>query len=149
MVSFMKYISITSRCAIQYRSEQLAGSDLNGFQCTYILYICKNPGVSQEQLARMMVINKSNVTRQLAVLSEAGYVERRNNDADKRIIEVYPTQKALDILPEIKKLFHDWNDYITDGFTEEEKTVLKSMLERIAEKAKQFVDKNTLTQEKE
>jgi DNA-binding MarR family transcriptional regulator len=140
MVSLMKYISVTSRCAIQYRSEKLSGSDLNGFQCTYILYICKNPGISQDQLARIIYINKSNVTRQLAMLEENGYVERRICETDKRVIEVFPTQKSLDILPRVKQVFDRWNDYITGDFTEEEKATLNSMLERMAKKAMHYTE---------
>jgi len=138
MVSLMKYISITSRCAAQYRAERFSESDLNGYQCTYVLYICKNPGISQDQLARIIFINKSNVTRQLASLEENGYILRKTCDSDKRVIEVYPTQKAADILPKVRQVFKDWNDYITEDLTGEEKDVLNSLLERVTEKAMQY-----------
>lgn len=149
MVSLMKYISITSRCAIQYRNEQFAESDLNGYQCTYILYICRNPGISQDQLARILFINKSNVTRQLASLEENGYVERKTCPSDKRIIEVFPTQKAIDILPRVRQVFHDWNDYITKDLNDDEKDVLLSLLERITEKAKRYAADSTPSFEKD
>ena len=149
MVSLMKYISITSRCAIQYRSEQFLESGLNGHQCTYILYICNNPGITQDQLAHIIYINKSNVTRQLAVLEENGYVERRICDTDKRVIEVYPTKKAIDILPQVKKVFNDWNDYITEDLSSDEKEILISYLKRITEKAKYYANKNAHSMEKD
>ena len=51
-------------------------------------------GISQEKLAKMIYINKSNVTRNLAVLEKNGYIERRPAENDKRVMLVFPTQKA-------------------------------------------------------
>ncbi len=140
MIAYMKHISVTTRCAIQYRNQRLSDSGLNGYQCPYILNICRNPGISQDKLARIIYINKSNVTRQLAVLEENGFVERRPSDADKRAVEVYPTQKAFDILPKVLQVLGEWNGYITEDLTDEEKETLLALLERISEKAKLYAD---------
>lgn len=149
MVPLMKYINTTHRCSNQFRSEQLVESGLNGCQSSYILYVCNNPGISQDQLAQIIYINKSNVTRQLAVLEEKGYVERKTSSSDKRFTKVYPTQKALDVLPRVRQVLQDWNEYITEGFTDEEKTVLMSLMERITEKAKLYCESSTHTMEKD
>jgi MarR family transcriptional regulator for hemolysin len=140
MTSFMKYINIISRCANQYRTDRLAGSGLNGCQCIYILSVCRDPGISQDKLARSIYINKSNVTRQLIALEQNGYVERRISAADRRVTEVYPTRKAEDILPEILRLFQEWNAMLTDGFTDDEKEILLELLGRIAAKASSYAD---------
>lgn len=138
MLAFMKYINITYRCGIQYRSEQLIDYDLNGLESVYILHICNHPGISQDALAKNIFINKSNVTRKLLVLEGNGYVERRPSEEDKRVTLVFPTQKALDILPKVRQVFREWNEYITDEFTEEEKALLESLLLRVTEKAKRY-----------
>ena len=140
MMPLMKCINVTHRCSNQYRSERLAESELNGYQSTYILYVCNNPGISQDQLARIIYINKSNVTRQLTLLEELGYVERRTGLNDKRVIEVFPTQKALDILPQVRKVLQEWNEYITEDLTDDEKDVLNTLLERVAEKAMHYTE---------
>ncbi|MFA6948335.1 MAG: MarR family winged helix-turn-helix transcriptional regulator, partial [Eubacteriales bacterium] len=121
MLSFMKYISVTSRCAMQYRNDMLADTSLSGFQYIYIIEICRTPGISQEGLARAIHINKSNVTRQLDKLENNGYVERSFCPCDRRISEVYPTDKAYDVLPRVRECLHRWNAYLTEDFTEEEK----------------------------
>jgi len=144
---YMKDINTISRCAAQYKNEKLSGSDLNGCQCTYILNICKNPGISQDELADMIYINKSNVTRQLSSLEENGYITRSLRESDRRVTEVYPTQKAQDILPEVRDILHEWNEYITTGLSEEEKRLFFSLLERISEQARQYIrerDKNSV-----
>jgi DNA-binding MarR family transcriptional regulator len=142
VISFAKHISIIFRCGVQYRSDKLIDSDLNGVEATYVFHICKNPGISQEQLAKLIYINKSNVTRKLASLEEKGYVERNISESDKRVTKVYPTPKALEVLPRIQQSFHDWNEYITEDLTEEEKEQLAGMLLRITAKTKLYNNKN-------
>lgn len=89
----------------------------------------------------MIYINKSNVTRQLAALEESGFVIRRPSETDRRVTLVYPTQKAMDVLPRILEVLREWNNYITEDFTDEEKEVLSNFLERICEKAKTYANK--------
>lgn len=140
MSSFMRSISITTRCAIQYRGERLAAIGLNGSHIEYILNICRTPGVTQDRLAQIIHVNGSNVTRQLTLLEDNGYVERRQSPADKRMIEVFPTPKATAALPFVRSVLQDWNDYLTADFTEAEKSCLASLLERVLQKAERYAD---------
>ena len=102
MDSLMKYIARIFRCSILYRNEILVQEGLNGYQHTYILKLCNNPGISQEQLSRMLYVNKSTVTRQLALLEQGGFVTRKPGSADKRTMLVYPTAKAEAVYPKVK-----------------------------------------------
>jgi DNA-binding MarR family transcriptional regulator len=136
----MRSVNVTSRCAVQYRSERLAGTGLNGKQCSYILYICREPGITQDQLARRIYINKSNVTRQLALMEEVGFIERRTNETDKREMQVYPTQKAIDVMPEVQAVFAEWNEKVTVDLSEDEKTVLSELMERVMRRAMACAD---------
>ena len=140
MLAFSKSINTITRCTMQYRSHKLANIDINGPQSTYILHICHHPGVSQDALAKMIYINKSNVTRQLTDLEAKGFIVRKNSAQDHRIIEVYPTQKALDALPEIIKVLHEWNSYITEDLSGEEKEIFFQLLLRITDRAKHYID---------
>ncbi len=135
MESFMRFIDRTARCAAMYRSEQLEAVGLNGYQYIYITKLCKNPGISQETLASLIYVNKSNVARQLALLEENGFVERRISAADKRAMEVFPTQKAYDAYPRIREVLKNWNREIFEQFTPEERGLFSSMMERVMAKA--------------
>ena len=140
MVSFMRYINVTARCAAEYRNDHLADIGIVGLQYSYLLNICRNPGVSQEELSHLIHVNKSNVTRQLASLEENGFIERSTSPADKRVTLVYPTQKAHDALPEIHKVLHDWNKYLTEGFSDEERETLRSLMERVSARAIDYME---------
>lgn len=140
MPSISRYINIISRCGSMYRSERLKDTDLGTAHHTYLFTICRNPGISQDQLAKMIYINKSNVTRNLAVLEKNGYIERRPSETDKRVMLVFPTKKAEDTLPLLREIICDWNKLVAEDFTEEELEQLRSMLARIAERATGYAD---------
>ena len=66
----MRNINTISRCAALYRDAHLADCGLSGWQAPYIPEICAAPGITQDQLALRLHVNRSNVTRQLAMLEE-------------------------------------------------------------------------------
>lgn len=140
MSQIIRDITEISRCGAQYRSETLAPMGLKACHASYLTEICAHPGVSQDQLAARICINKSNVARQVAVLEEDGFLTRTPSPSDKRIMELYPTQKALDLLPSIEPILRDWEACLTGGISEEEKAVLESLLARMKEKATAWME---------
>ena len=103
----------------------------SGGQHSFLKSILHHPGITQDQLARRIFINKSNVARQLAILEEDGYVERRQAPDDKRAIQVFPTQKAKDAMPEIIRIFRAWEAFVAQDLSEEERKALVAMLEKM------------------
>lgn len=140
MNSFTKNITTISRCANQFRSDHLEGTGLKGGQHSLITNLCRTPGISQEQLSKLTYMNKSNVARQLAHLEEGGFVTRHYSATDKRVTLVYPTEKALQLLPQIIEIHQTWREYLTQGFTPEELALFSSFLDRAAQRAKEYVD---------
>ena len=124
-----------------FRSDKLKDTGLGACHHSYILAVCRNPGISQDELAREICINKSNVTRHLAALEESGYVERKPSEQDKRVTLVFPTEKALDILPTVRSVIREWNEYLTEGMDEEELERFALTLSRIAERARQYSER--------
>ena len=96
--------------------------------------------LSQEQLARRVCFDRYNVTRHLAKLEEWGYVERRADEEDKRQTLVYPTQKMLDLVPQVRQCIHDWDTYLFDGLSAEELEQFNSTLLKIAQRAREYVN---------
>lgn len=140
MPALMHNITDISRCAAQYRSEQLASLGLKACHASYLAAICRTPGITQDQLARRIFINKSNVARQLVILEEDGFVERKPSPDDKRATLVYPTQKALDVLPQINQIFRDWEALVAQDLTEEERELAVKMLGKMKTRAAEWME---------
>ncbi len=139
MIFIMKKINTISRCAVLYRNDALNDKSLTPLYHSYVIIISKNPGISQDELANELCINKSTVTRGLANLENEGYVERRADKTDKRILRVYPTDKMAKMLPKVRSVLKDWNKYLTDDIDEKDIEVFQSVLERITDRAKQYM----------
>lgn len=139
MHPFMRQISVTYRCAMLYRERTLADTGLNGSQTPYLTALYRQPGLSQEELARQLNVNKSNVARQLAALEIKGYIRREGAPEDRRILLVYPTEKALALRERLYDVLHGWSDYLTADFSKEERETLARLMLRVAQRAEEYV----------
>ena len=86
-------------------------------------------------IVRILFIDKSNVTRQMAALEEAGLVTRCPDEEDRRQVRVFPTEKALALLPEIRAGFREWREYLQEGLTEEELELFCGVMDKVTRRA--------------
>ena len=141
MPDLMHHVAEIARCAALFRQEELTPLGLKSCHSSYIAAICACPGITQDQLARRIFINKSNVARQLVILEEDGYVERRPSTEDKRAIQVFPTRKAIDAMPEIIRIFRVWESFVAQDLSEEERKSLAAILEKMKARSADWMEK--------
>ena len=139
MATIMRKVNILSRAEGVFRNDMLKDSSLSPCHHSYILAISKNPGMTQDELAGHICVNKSGVTRTLAQLEGLGYVERRVCEADKRVMRVYPTELMLEVLPRVVDIVHLWNDYLNEALTEDEAETLSRLLDKVSSRARDYV----------
>ena len=140
MSQIIRDMTEISRCGVQYRTDRLAPMGLKACHASYLTVICDHPGISQDKLAHTICINKSNVARQAAALEEDGFIRRTPSATDKRVMELYPTQKALDLLPQIQSILTRWEDCITGDLTEEEKDQISVLLAKMKIRAAAYME---------
>ena len=132
-----------SRCGGQYRSRQVEPLGLSTRQASLLMEICATPGISQDTLARRVFLNKGVVARHLASLEEQGLVERPTCQKDKRITRLHPTDKALQLQPQLQAIWADCEHFLTEGMTEEEVATLESLLSRLQLQAAKWMEVDT------
>ena len=130
MFSFTHNLNIISRCTKMERGAALKEYGLCGGQAMYLFRLCHEPGLSQDELARRLYVNKSNVARQVARLEQQGYVIRKSSQEDKRVQLVYPTEKAIELLPFLQGMVRNWNQYLLEG-----------LIEKISQRARDYIEK--------
>lgn len=140
MSQIIRDIIEIARCSVQYRADQLAPMGLKSIHASYLMEICANPGISQDGLARLICINKSNVARQAAILEEDGFIIRKPSSADKRVMELYPTEKTLALLPEISQILKCWEGCIGSTLSEEEIDQLSALLAKMKARATGYME---------
>ena len=68
-------------------------------------------------------------------LEEAGLVTRCPDEEDRRQVRVFPTEKALVLLPEIRAGFREWREYLQEGLTEEELELFCGDMDKVTRRA--------------
>ncbi len=141
MSKFMKMLNNISRSQAIYRSSKISADDLQSAHYAYVLTVCREPGRSQEDIARELCVNKSTAARNINYLEERGYVVRQPLPNDKRQLSVCPTEKMLAVLPEIRNASKEWMSLLSEGIPEDELEVFDSVLSRMQEKAREIIEK--------
>lgn len=140
MPSLNRSLNVIGRCGALFRAERLKDTGIDPYNYFYLFHICRNPGISQDALARALYVNKSSVTRHLTHLEEAGFLTRTPDPDDRRMLLLHPTDKAKEILPFLREISRDWKNALTDGFTPEETAQFESLLTRVLENAKRAAE---------
>ena len=140
MSQIIRDIIEIARISVQYRGDQLAPMGLKSCHASYLTEICAKPGISQDGLARIICLNKSNVARQAAILEEDGFIIRKPSAADKRVVELYPTEKTLEFMPQISQVLKSWETRIADSLTEEERQSLSDLLAKMKDRATEYME---------
>ena len=109
---------------------------------TYLWHICKTEGIRQDHLSDHLRVNRSTTKRAIDHLESHGYVTKEVYELDKRKYCLYPTQKAYDILDEIKHLKKEWDDIITEDLSDEEKEFAYKINEKMLKTSKLYVKEN-------
>ena len=148
MRGIMKYINRINRSTGIVYNQRLREFGINHCQHPYIIQICRHPGISQEELARAICVNKSNVARQLAVLEADGLLTRTPDPEDRRVMQVFPTEKMEALLPCVREVMGDWNSCLLADFSEEDREKLIAMLEIITERAVKAAEETMRKNEK-
>ncbi len=141
MSKFMKMLNNISRSQALYRHSRISASDLQSGHYAFVLAICREPGRSQEELARELCINKSTVARNLNCLEEKGYISRKPLQSDKRQFSVHPTEKMLAILPEIKAASAEWMALLSEGIPADKLEIFDEVLNYMQKKAREIIEK--------
>lgn len=82
------------------------------------------------------------MARQIAALEEMGFVRREQSAEDKRVYLVYPTQKSLDLCPEIHRINAEWYNVICQGFTDAENQQLAYLMQKLVANARGYMERS-------
>jgi DNA-binding MarR family transcriptional regulator len=137
-------LTYIARCGAHYRNLELEALGITGRQAGTLLAICHEPGISQEQLGKRVVLNKSNIARQLAALEDMGLVKRAVSANDRRVLQCYPTEKSQEMLPQIRMVYRAWRERLLQDMTPQEQEVLEKLLVKIKDRAGQWLEENRL-----
>lgn len=132
-----KDIAAVGRYLRRKRTEHMAAFGLKGLHAGFLQAVCDEAGISQDQLAQRIGVDKSNVARQAAFLEEEGFLRREPSKNDKRVLCLHPTDKTLALLPELRVATKRWEQELLEPLSEQEVEQFAQLLTRIRSRIEQ------------
>ncbi len=112
------------------RSEEILGISVT--QVGALLLVAGNEGCLLKDLAHSLNLNNSALTGLAGRMENKGLLERRTCDRDGRASRLYLTDLGRQKIDSAKPLIAELNARMTEGFNEEETTVILKFLNRLA-----------------
>ena len=129
MNNLFRFISIISKHTNVFLDKKLEQFELCSCHRAFIKRIVEKPGITRDQIKNIVHVHPSNTTRTIDYMESLGYLEKRISSLDKRICELYPTEKLKVVYDELVKAEVEWIDILTKDITKEELEIFSKCLE--------------------
>ena len=119
------------RCHRKRSHSEFGKFEISKGQPMLLNYLAENNGSIQKDIAKNCNIEPATATSILATMERAGFIERKPNPNDKRIMNVYLTEKGRKTQINSQEAMCKIERQCFKGFTEEEKEKAKEIFERM------------------
>ena len=122
--------SIQSKALFTQRINQF---DISPEQWSLVFRTVESKGLTQKELSDSTYKDQANITRSIDRLEKKSLLKRVPNHNDRRIINIYPTEDAINLVDTIIPISSEFNSFLTKDFSEEEKQQLIKLLNKVYE----------------
>lgn len=126
----IRFWQLARRMDAIYRYKMEGNFIARGMQ-TYIIKIVENPGMIQDEISKVVKVDKGTCARAIQRLLDKQYIIREKDVEDKRKYRIFPSEKALEEYPIILKTYEEITDKSISGLSEEEEKKLEELLDKI------------------
>ncbi|GAB1258953.1 MarR family winged helix-turn-helix transcriptional regulator [Aurantivibrio plasticivorans] len=111
--------------------RSMVGSELTLAQSRALVYVARNPGIRQVELADRLEVQPITLARLIDQLQKLELVERRPDPNDRRAHKLYPLEKATYHLQKIEEVIIEVRKEAFAGLSEEEKQIMLKAVNQI------------------
>ncbi|MEC1290445.1 MarR family transcriptional regulator [Bacillus mojavensis] len=131
MKEILREIGMIARALDSISNIEFKEYNLTKGQYLYLVRICENPGIIQEKLAEMIKVDRTTAARAIKKLEMNGFIKKMDDEHNKKIKKLFPTEKGKDVFPVIKRENDHSNSVALAGFSEKEAETIFHLLQRI------------------
>ncbi|MCC6205704.1 MAG: MarR family transcriptional regulator [Hyphomicrobiales bacterium] len=105
---FRNWIALVraEKAVVRALTRALAPLDLKIGQLDVLMNLYRHPGMSQHDLARRLLVGRSNITMLLPQMEKQGVLRRESDAKDKRIMRLFLTGEGEALLMEALKVYN-------------------------------------------
>lgn len=115
-------------------AKRFEGSFLTMAQARVLVYVSRQEGIRQIELAELLDVQPITLTRLIDQLVDGGVLERRPDPRDRRAYQLYLLPQAKAHLDYIEQVTSAIREEALDGLTERQVTDLMAMLQKMRDK---------------
>jgi DNA-binding MarR family transcriptional regulator len=136
---FRNWVAVARACHVLERTLaiKLAPIDLKPAQLDVLMNLYRHPGMSQHDLARKLLVGRSNITMLLPQLEARGLLVREGDEKDKRILRLTLTEAGEALLMEALEIHMALIEKAMSQSTREECDLIGERMRRVAEVLKE------------
>ncbi|MNW23357.1 putative HTH-type transcriptional regulator [compost metagenome] len=131
MPEILREIGMIARALDSISNIEFKEFELTKGQYLYLVRICENPGTIQEKVAEMLKVDRTTAARAIAKLELQGFIEKREDDKNKKIKKLYPTEKGTRLYPVLHREGEYSNSMALAGLSEEETQTIYRLLQQV------------------
>lgn len=105
--------------------------DLSHGQAIALMEIHKYQVIQQDVLTKHLLIDKSAVTRILKSLEDKELIVKKMSENDRRVFDIFLTQKGEKLYPEIKKIIDETTRTMLKGIDQKQQEQLFELLSKV------------------
>ncbi|MDA5194054.1 MarR family winged helix-turn-helix transcriptional regulator [Govanella unica] len=124
----------TARLMRKQFAQRARNVNLTGAQWRVLAYLSRMPGVKQATLADLLEVEPITLTRLLDRMEATGLVRRDIDPHDRRVRNIYATEKATPLMEELRAISLRFQADIFDGIPEAELQAAMATIARIRTK---------------
>ncbi|MGN6306670.1 MAG: MarR family winged helix-turn-helix transcriptional regulator [Mesorhizobium sp.] len=135
---FRNWVAVARACHALERAlaTKLAPLGLKPAQLDVLMNLHRHPGMSQHDLARRLLVGRSNITMLLPQLETRGLLRREGDEKDKRILRLTLTSEGEALLTEALKVHTALIEVAMGQSTPEQCDMIGDQMRKIAEVVK-------------
>ncbi|PSJ63929.1 MarR family winged helix-turn-helix transcriptional regulator [Pseudaminobacter soli (ex Li et al. 2025)] len=135
---FRNWVAVARACHSVERAlaGALAPLDLKPAQLDVLMNLYRHPGMSQHDLARKLLVGRSNITMLLPQLENRDLLRRESDGKDKRVLRLSLTPSGEALLMDALKVYMGLLDKVMEQSTPAECDLLGEQMRRVAEALK-------------
>ncbi len=123
-----------SRAHLAFLYHEIEKFGITGGQFQFLMGLTREDGITQEELANSYHMNESTIARALRKLEDAGMVQRKVDENNRRTKIITVTKKGRTVVDNIRKADEKWEEQI-QSLSADEKNKLKEMLRTLTMEA--------------
>lgn len=123
--------------------RRVRASGMTRAQWMVIARVHRRPGLSQSEVADLLEIEKASAGRLIDRMQAKGWLERRNDNSDRRVNRLHLTRKAEQMHAAIWPIAESTVDDAMDDLAPEERRLLTRLMTRVKTKLQALTEHDT------